>query len=331
MILNETSRMLLSVVLFFCISGVAQAEWIRATDTAMTTRIELEFWADTEAQRDQLPEQVMAEFHAVDRQMSRYREASELSRVNREAVNHPVPVSAPLFDVFRKALEVSRLSQGAFDISFGSVGYLYDFRTEKQPSRQDIDARLVSVNFRDIELNPEGRTIAYRQPGILADLGGIAKGYAVDRGIMVLRNAGVQHARLSAGGDMRLLGDKRGKPWIVGIRDPRSATDNAVVLPLSDSAVSTSGDYERFFIDDDGNRVHHILSPSTGQPAQGVQSVTVLGDDALTTDALSTAVFVLGVDQGLAMINGIPGVDVIIIDEHRKMHYSDGLGSGDAS
>lgn len=310
--------------------GVAHGEWFQVSGTAMTTPIELEFWADS-GQGADIGEAVLAEFQRIDRQMSRYREDSELSRVNREAAKGPVTISRSLFDVLVKAREVSELSGGAFDISFGSVGYLYDFRAGKQPSGKEIEARLASIDYRDIALDPEALTVSYRKPGLLVDLGGIAKGYAVDRGIDILRSKGIRHARLSAGGDMRLLGDKRGRPWVVGVRDPRSESRNAVVLPLEDVAVSTSGDYERFFIDDDGNRIHHILSPSTGKPAQGIQSVTILGDDALTTDGLSTAVFVLGVEQGLAMINRLDGIDAIIIDGQRRMHYSAGLMAPEAS
>ena len=128
---------------------------------------------------------------------------------------------------------------------------------------------------------------------------------------------------------MRLLGDRRGRPWIVGIRDPRSPkgsnTEHAVALPLVDTAVSTSGDYERYFIDEQGRRIHHILSPKTGRPVGGIQSVTILGNETLDTDGLSTAVFVLGVEKGLALIDSLTGFDAIIIDANRKMHYSQGL------
>ena len=169
----------------------------------------------------------------------------------------------------------------------------------------------------------------FNKPGLMLDLGGIAKGYAVDQGVRVLQQAGIRHARLSAGGDMRLLGDRRGRPWMVGVRDPRHEDKQAVVIPLSDTAISTSGDYERFFIDDRGQRVHHILSPSTGRPAGEVQSVTIVGDDAMTTDGLSTAVFVLGASKGLELINELEGIDAVIIDENRRMHYSQGLMSGE--
>ncbi|MBK1871922.1 FAD:protein FMN transferase [Marinobacter sp. 1-3A] len=291
----------------------------------MTTPVELEFWADEKSVADAIAKDVLAVFHQVDRDMSRYREDSELSGLNRKAADDPVQVSTGLFQVLKKAEEVAVLSGGAFDISFGSVGYLYDYRERKQPSEEALQARLGHINHQDIVLDDKAQTVFFRQKGLLIDLGGIAKGYAVDLGIEHLKSAGVRHARLSAGGDLRLLGDKRGRPWLVGVRDPRSENRNVVVLPLADLAISTSGDYERFFIDDQGERVHHILSPGTGKSVRGVQSVTIIGNDALTTDGLSTAVFVLGPKKGLEMIEKLPGIDAIIIDDQRMMHFTEGL------
>ncbi|MBK1885762.1 FAD:protein FMN transferase [Marinobacter sp. DY40_1A1] len=291
----------------------------------MTTPVELEFWADEKSVADAIAKDVLAVFHQVDRDMSRYREDSELSGLNLKAADDPVQVSTGLFEVLKKAEEVAVLSGGAFDISFGSVGYLYDYRERKQPSEEALQARLGHINHQDIVLDDKAQTVFFRQKGLLIDLGGIAKGYAVDLGIEHLKSAGVRHARLSAGGDLRLLGDKRGRPWLVGVRDPRSENRNVVVLPLADLAISTSGDYERFFIDDQGERVHHILSPGTGKSVRGVQSVTIIGDDALTTDGLSTAVFVLGPKKGLEMIEKLPGIDAIIIDDQRMMHFTEGL------
>ncbi|KZZ52035.1 hypothetical protein A3760_18545 [Oleiphilus sp. HI0122] len=183
------------------------------------------------------------------------------------------------------------------------------------------------MDYRKITLDELSKTVSLQSKTMRLDLGGIAKGYSVDRAVEILKQAGVKNARVSAGGDMRLLGDKRGKPWVVGIRDPRVKSDNAVVLPLENVAISTSGDYERFFVNEEGTRVHHILSPKTGKPAKGIQSVTILGEHATQTDALSTAVFILGLDKGLALINSMPGIDVIILDEHRRMHYSSDLTS----
>lgn len=307
------------------LASSAHADWFRFTGTAMTTRIDLELWTDSATRAERIRDAVFAEFDHIDHQMSRYRDDSELSAVNREAAERPVKVSDGLFRVFQQAQKVSELSHGAFDISFGSVGYLYDYREKKQPTDAEVASRLSLINYHDIVLDPRAQTVRYTEHGVLADMGGIAKGYSVDRGIDILKANGITNARLSAGGDMRLLGDKRGKPWIVGVRDPRTESRNAVLLPLSDVAISTSGDYERFFIDESGKRVHHILSPKTGRPAKGIQSATIIGDKAFITDGLSTAVFVLGVEKGLAMVNKLPGVDAIIIDDEHRMHYSDGL------
>lgn len=320
-----TLRAMTLLVLAGLISTSARAEWFRFSGSAMTTPIEMEFWAADRDQAERLSRQVFAEFDRIDHRMSRYREDSELSRVNRQAADAPVVVSDDLYRVFEQARRVSELSDGAFDISFGSVGYFYDYRRRIQPSEQELAHNLPRINYRDIELDPEDRSVHFRQTGLLTDLGGIAKGFAVDRGIELLRAGGIRHARLSAGGDMRLLGDRRGRPWVVGVRDPRREDTMVVRLPLADVAISTSGDYERFFIDDSGTRVHHIIAPSSGRPAEGVQSVTILGDRALVTDGLSTAVFVLGAEQGLVMINRLPGIDAIIIDDQRQLHYSEGL------
>lgn len=313
-----------AVVLF---SSVVRAQWHQFHATAMTTRIDLELWADSATEAKRVSQQVFAEFDRIEAVMTRYRPESELSRVNRDAFGKPVIISPELFRMLETAQGVSRLSDGAFDISFASVGYLYDYRAGQQPGANELAQHVASVDYRQIRLNADKTSVQLLQPGMLLDLGGIAKGYVVDQGVAILQKAGIQHAQLSAGGDMRLLGDKRGKPWIVGIRDPRVEQGHATVLPLADVAVSTSGDYERFFIDDKGERIHHILSPKTGKPVKGVQSVTIIGPDATTTDGLSTAVFVLGVEKGLALVNQLDGIDAIIIDEQRKLHYSKGLAA----
>lgn len=325
--IRRSVRLLSFAFLLFIVllPSAAQAQWFRYTDTAMTTPVELEFWFTGQDAADAIAKDVLAVFHQIDRDMSRYREGSELSGLNRQAAENPVPVSSGLFQVLKKAEEVAVLSGGAFDISFGSVGYLYDYREHQQPSEEEIQSKLGHINYQDIVLNEAKHTVFYRQKGLRVDLGGIAKGYAVDLGIERLVRAGVRHARLSAGGDLRLLGDKHGRPWLVGVRDPRAEKRNAVVLPLTNLAISTSGDYERFFINDQGERVHHILSPGTGKSVLGVQSVTIIGNEALTTDGLSTAVFVLGPEKGLEMIEKLPGIDAIIIDDQRVMHFSEGL------
>ena len=291
----------------------------------MTTSISLVFWEEDRQKAEGISQEVFDSFDRIEQRMSRYIDSSELSMVNRLAFTDSIVVSPALFSVLHSAQNISKLSQGAFDISFASIGYMYDFRQQLKPSDNDIQQNLDLFHYQNILLDAEKRTVSFAKKGMLLDLGGIAKGYSVDQGIMILKKYGVTSAHLSAGGDMRLLGDKRGSPWLIGIRNPRDESKQSIVLPLSNTAVSTSGDYERFFIDDKGERMHHILSPKTGKPVKGMMSVTILADKAITSDGLSTAVFVLGVKEGLALINKLNGIDAILIDEFGKVHYSEGL------
>jgi len=318
------------IVVVFCCAYLpfTQAQWHDFTSTAMTTTLDLEFWFDDQIKAKEISQRVFGEFDRIEAVMTRYGDTSELSMINRLAGEQTLPVSADLFKVLQSSLKVSVLSAGAFDMTFASVGYLYDFRQRQAPTNLEIEQQMKAVDFRHVQLDAEKQTIRFTHPNVKIDLGGIAKGYAVDQGIQILKQAGVLYARLSAGGDMRLLGDKKGKPWIVGIKDPRAKLNKnkqVVALPLSDVSISTSGDYERFFIDDHGERIHHIIAPKTGRPVAGIQSVSVIGPDTMKTDGLSTAIFVLGVEKGLAMVNRLTGIDVIIIDAQRQLHFSEGL------
>ncbi len=298
--------------------------WISDAEELMGTRVSVELWHEDQARGRALVEQVLAEYRRIDAGMSTYKADSEISAINRSAAIGPVETSQELFDLISRSVELSSLSAGAFDITYESVGYLYDFRARQRPSEAEIDIRLAAIDYRNIVLDPAARTVAFARPDVRINLGGIAKGYAVARGAELLQAAGVEHALLNAGGDTRVLGDRRGQPWIVGIRHPRSADQVVTRLPLVDEAISTSGDYERFF-EDGGRRYHHILNPVTGTPTEGVLSVTVIGPDATMTDALSTALFVLGVEPGLELVQGLPLYEAVIVDASGRLSYSDGL------
>lgn len=290
----------------------------------MGTRVSVDLWHEDEQRGRELVQTVLAEYRRIDERMSTYKNDSVLSRVNRDAADVPVPVSDELYELLRRALDLSVSSEGAFDITYESVGYLYDFRSAARPSAADIETRLEAINHEHVLLDPAARTVAFAQPGVRVNLGGIAKGYAVERGAAILREAGVEHAMLNAGGDTRVLGDRRGQPWIIGIRHPRAADAVVTRLPLEDEAISTSGDYERFF-EEDGRRYHHILNPQTGEPTEGMLSVTVIGPDATLTDGLSTAVFVMGARAGLALIDRTEGYEAIIVEADGQLSYSTGL------
>lgn len=317
--LNRCRRALLLLVLVFPVT--AYAAWYSESQDIMGTRVSVELWCDDKVQADRSIGLVMAEMHRIDRQLSPYKETSELSRVNREASDRAVPISEELYLLLRRSLHYSQISEGAFDISFASVGRFYDYREQRQPDLNTIKSHLPAVDYRAIEIDLDSRSVRFLHPSLQIDLGGIAKGYAVDRGIEILQHQGILSAIVSAGGDSRILGDRGGRPWVLGIRHPRRKQEYAVKIPLADTALSTSGDYERFFMADD-KRVHHIINPVTGQSAGGIQSVSVLAQKGIDSDALSTTMFVLGIERGLALVNRLQGVDAIIIDGEGKLHYS---------
>ena len=315
---------LLGLLVLFCLTAPAtQAAWYRQEAAIMGTRVAVELWHTDPGAARAAMDAVMAEMRRIDATMSPRRPDSELARLNRRAAHEAVAVSAELYDLIARALRFSRLSDGAFDITFASVGHLYDFRRGIAPDEAQIAAALPGIDYRQVILEA-GHRIRYGRPQVLIDLGGIAKGHAVDRAIALLQARGIREALVSAGGDSRILGDHHGRPWMIGIRDPEREQGSAVVLPLDNTAISTSGDYERFFVRD-GVRFHHILSPATGRPARGARSVTILGPDATTTDALSTTVFVLGAEKGLALIESLPGIEAVIIDAAGRLHFTRGL------
>ena len=317
------TRVLLPLALLLASSGL-QAGWLKDEQAIMGTRVAVELWADDESRARSCIGQVMDEMRRIDALMSPFKADSELARINREAAARAVPVSDELFGLIARALKLSQTTGGAFDITFASVGYLYDFRRHIHPDDHTLAEHLPAVDYRQVRLDAATRSVRFGRQGVRIDLGGIAKGYAVDRGIAILHRCGIRSALVTAGGDSRILGDHHGRPWMMGVKDPRKPDGIAVVLPLSDTAISTSGDYERFFIED-GKRYHHILSPKTGRPVTHTRSVTVLGPDATTTDGLSTSFFVLGPKKALALCNRLPGIDAVIIDARGTLHYSSGL------
>ena len=295
--------------------------WFASEAAVMGTNVKVELWHGDAEYACAATEAAIAELRRIEALMSPFIETSELSRLNRNGRFGPVPVAPELYSLIERSVAFSQSSAGAFDVTYASAGRYYDFRKEVRPDEATLDAVLPAIDFRHLELDPEARTIRYRHEGVYVDLGGIAKGYAVDRAIAVLRARGITQAMVGAGGDSRIIGDRRGEPWVVGLRDPRQREDMVAVLPLENVAVSTSGDYERFF-EGNGTRFHHIIDPDTGDSARAVRSVTILGRDATTTDALSTTVFVLGVAAGLELINGLADVDAIIVDGKGHVHVS---------
>lgn len=316
-------RNLAFVVLLLCATDI-HAAWYSESADKMGTRVQIEIWHDDADHATRLIRAGMAEFDRIEAAMSTYRDDSEITRINDTAASGPVDVSEELFGLIERALELSELTDGSFDITYDSVGQLYDYRSNSRPGDDAIQQGLATLDYGLVELDADASTIRFAAPGVRINLGGIAKGYACEAVIALLRERGVTNALVSAGGDTRLLGDRGNGPWVIGIRDPDDKNGVVTRLALDDEAVSTSGDYERYF-DEDGVRYHHILNPSTGESAGALRSVTVIGPDATMTDGLSTSVFVLGPVQGLALIEKLQGYEAILIDTQHRVQFSTGF------
>jgi thiamine biosynthesis lipoprotein len=303
---------------------MAGADWLRGEAAIMGTAIHVELWHEDPVPGRALIDDVMDEMRRIDKLMSSYKPDSELSQVNASAAAGPIMVSNELLTMIGQALKYSGMTDGAFDITYASAGQFYDYRTRRKPDSQQLSEALPAIDYRHVRLDTVGSTVQFLRPGVRIDLGGIAKGYAIDRSIAILQAAGVRNALVSAGGDTRVIGRHWEHPWKVGIRDPRNRDGIVSIIPLEDAAISTSGDYERYF-EENGKRYHHILNPGTGDSPREVHSTSIIGSNATDTDALSTSVFVMGVDKGLNLVNSLPDTEAIIIDDQGKMHYSDGL------
>jgi thiamine biosynthesis lipoprotein len=304
----------------------ASAEWFRHTeDGIMGTRIYVELWTDDKAKADDAIAAVLAEMRHIDDSMSTYKPTSEVSMVNAQAALHPVKITPELFGLIKTALEYSRITDGAFDITYASVGFMYDYRKHEKPTEEQIKQKLPAVNFHHVILDEKNQTVKFTQPGVRIDFGGIAKGYSVDKSIELLQKRGIDHALVTAGGDSRIIGDRFGKPWVIGIQNPDDDSQFFTRIPLVDAAISTSGDYQRFF-EEDGVRYHHIIDPHTGHSASKVRSATVISSISATrTDGLSKTAFVLGAEKALEIYNRLDDIDAIIVTPEGKVLYSKGL------
>jgi thiamine biosynthesis lipoprotein len=233
-------------------------------------------------------------------------------------------VDGELARLVARALQFSEMSGGAFDVTYASVGYMYDYRAGVHPTDAQIAAALPAINWRHVVVDQAASTIRFLRPGVRIDLGGIAKGHAVDSSIALLAARGIRQATVTAGGDSRILGDRRGRPWVVGIRHPDDRERVIARIPLEDAAISTSGDYERFF-DEGGVRYHHIIDPKTGRSPHGVRSVTIIARTSTLAEGLTKSVFIMGPERGLALVEAQADADAVVITAEGKVLYSKGL------
>jgi thiamine biosynthesis lipoprotein len=266
------------------------------------------------------------EIRRLEAMMTTWRPDSELSKVNEAAGISPVSVGQETYDVVAASLHTSEISEGTFDITFESLHGLWKFDQDLDPhppTEAQVKAKLPLLSFHHVHLDAGKRSIYLDQKGVRIGLGGIAKGYAVDHAAKVLEDAGLASFFVQAGGDLYTRGKKPdGSDWSAGVRDPRGPEGSYfAMLAVTDHAFSTAGDYERSYIVD-GRRYHHIIDPRTGYPATASRSVTIWAKTALEADELDDAVFILGPEKGLALVESQDGVGAVIVDAHNKVWVS---------
>ena len=295
---------------------------------AMGSLLRLRAWTADEAGTRAAFAAVFTEFDRLEGLLSVWRPGSDVERINTQALQAPVPVRQETREVLRAAAQVSAWTEGGFDVTFGALAEIWKFDHDQDgrvPGAAEIAAHRARVDYRAVVVDDGPGTVRLARPGVHVHLGGIGKGYAVDRAVAMLRGAGLTDFMVQAGGDLYVAGRAGDTPWRLGIQDPRGAGGEPfAVVELADATFSTSGDYERFFMKD-GVRYHHILDPKTGEPARGCRSVTIVAREAVWADGLSTGVFILGPERGMALVERLPDVDAVIVTADNRLLISSGL------
>ncbi len=308
------------------LASLAPQGHARYEGTAMGSSLEIEVFGPDQAVCDRAIGEARAEIDRLDRMMTDWKPDSPLMEVNRAAGVRPVPVPPELFFIVERSLRVSELTVGAFDITFAGAGKLWNWRAPEPevPAPETVKATLANVGWKDVALDFREKTIYLSRPGMRLGLGAIAPGYAGDRALEKIRALGLRDGCVNMSGDVRVIGKKGGAPWNVAITHPRKRGENLAILPVSNAAVSTSGDYERYF-EKDGRRYCHIIDPRTGYPADRCQSVTIVAPTLAFADALATAVFVLGPEKGIEVVEQLEGVEALVVSADGTLSLSKGL------
>ncbi len=310
--------------------------FILSCNQTTITKSKTEFLLDTTCQikvyqdiSHDVLDKAFARVREIDRKMDVNKPDSEVSEINRNAGINPVKVSKDTFFVIQKAVEYAKISKGKFDITIGPLVKLWAIGTDNEnvPTDNEIQEVLPLVDYRNIFLDSDRLTVFLKKPEMLIDLGGIAKGYAADQAVAVLVDHGVKYALIDFGGNIFTLGSKpNGSAWNIAVQHPNASRNiYAGILPIENRAMVTSGLYERYFIKD-GIRYHHIIDPDTGKPVRNkLVSVTIVGDTATGTDALSTAVFLMGLDDGYRFTDIYAEIDAIFIDRDDNFYLNEDI------
>lgn len=308
-------------LVFIFITGCANQPLYKETRIVMDTFGEISCYGPSKADAVKAMDAAFKEMERIEHVFSKFNKDSEISRINSQAGAEDVITNPEVLKLIQDSIYYSNISEGSFDITVGPLMQIWGFvhKNNSIPDRQTIEGTLRHVGYKKISIDPEKLSIRFLDKETRIDLGAIAKGYAVDRAKDVLISHGIKNALVNLGGNIFALGQAPGRiSWNIGVEDPRNKARLLWRLRLKDRAVSTSGNYERFFILN-GKRYSHIINPITGQPCQGIISVTVVTDSAESCDALSTAIFVMGEEKGLKLARSIKDIQVLILKEDGKI------------
>jgi len=293
----------------------------------MGSRFDITVVAENENKGNEYIDLAVNEISRVEKIISSWDSLSETSEIIKNAGIKPVKVDKELFDLISRAIKISELTSGAFDISYASMDRIWKFDGSMTalPNDEEIAASISKVGFKNIVLNPENQTVFLKNKGMRIGFGAIGKGYSADKAKQLLISKGVKGGIINASGDLTTWGTQPdGSPWMIGITNPLNKNKVFSWFPLDNNAVVTSGNYEKF-VEIDGKRYSHIIDPRTGWPVSGLTSVTVFAPKAELADALATSVFVMGLDTGIDFINQLPGIECVIVDDQGKIYKSENI------
>ena len=291
----------------------------------MGNRFQLSAVSDDEMQANECIDAGISEIQRIEKLLTTYSEESETALINRNAGIEPVIISAETFQIIKRSNRISQITQGAFDITYGSVDkrlWNFDTKLSKLPDKTTAEKMALLINYKNIIMDEERLSVMLKNKGMRIGFGGIGKGYAAEMAKEVMKRNGVVGGIVNASGDMTTWGVQlNGRPWTIGIADPNDKGKIFSFINISDMAVATSGNYEKYVMIN-GQKYSHTINPKTGLPIRGIKSVTIISPHAEIADAMATPLMVMGIGPGLDMINQIKGLEAIVIDDYDKIYTS---------
>lgn len=310
------------------IADVTNSQLHRRVVRLMGNRFEISVVCDDENYANKSIEEAIEEVQRIEKILTTFKDDSETNRINSLAGISPVKVEREVVELIHRCAKLSEITQGSFDITYGSIDkslWNFDVNMKNLPETATAKESVRLINYKNVIIDEKNSTVFLKEKGMRIGFGGIGKGYAAERAKIILQQRGIQSGIVNAAGDLTAWGNsENGEPWTIGIADPDSTHHPFSSLNITNMAVATSGNYEKYIMIN-GKKYSHTIDPKTGLPVSGIKSVTIIAPNAELADALATPVMVMGIKAGLYMIDQLPGINCIIIDDDNKLHISSNI------